>query len=145
MSFFLTPMNQSLNGIVPLTVMKLFRYSAKRAAESTWNASEGSWLLRRRGLRYGRKNSPSFTSLLSLYRCFESRMNERFSARFHSSRNTRLLQGVSCWNRNILHLARCRRIHRTFAETGRGHRSSGRLMALWKAARSRQNSQNLQR
>lgn len=62
MSFFLTLLNKFVNGIVPLTVMKLFQYGAKRATESTWNASERSWLLHRRGPRYRRKkNSPGFT------------------------------------------------------------------------------------
>ena len=143
MSFFLNPLNKLLNGIVPLTVMKLFQYSAKRAAESTWNVSEGSWLLHRRGPGYGRKNSPRFTSLLSLCHCFEGRTNERFSAGSYSSRNTGILWWISCWNRNVLHLVRHCRISRTFAETGRRHRTSGRSVSLWRAAGGRQNSPHL--
>lgn len=87
MSFFLTSLNKLLNGIVPLTVMKLFQYRAKRAAESTWNASKGSWLLHRREPRHRRKNSPTFTLLLTLCHCSEGWMIEKFRATSQSSGN----------------------------------------------------------
>lgn len=122
MSFFLTSLNKLLNGIVPFTVMKLFQYRAKRAVESTWNASKGSWLLHRRGPRHRRKNSPSFTSLHCILSITALRAEWLKSSVAHPRpEGTGILWWTRTWNSNISHLVRHCRVSRTSGRAPGGH------------------------